>query len=251
MSAKAHLILSLIVYFSACKVQYSADSHQNISYKISNSTLDTTSALDKLLRPYRDSMLSQMSIVLGDASADFKKEKPSGSLGNLVADAMIQEAKSMNIKADACIYNHGGVRINELKQGQITVGKVFELLPFENELVLLEVPGDVLIKWFELILKSGGWPVSDELKLSAEGDSKSFSIRKIEDAEAQFQPIAPSKTYRILTNDYVANGGDNCEFLKGLNKNLSGVLIRDLMIKYIKAKGIVKPDNQLRIKISN
>lgn len=242
------LILSLL-WFS-CKTRFNVVSSQNESYKVVHVQADTLSEIELLLKPYRDSMTAQMSIPLGIATADFKKEKPSGSLGNLVADAMMAEAQQRNMNADAGIYNHGGVRINELKQGQITVGKIYELLPFENELVILELPGNILLKWFELIVKSGGWPLSKEVKIQFEKEAQIFLIKSPNTNDGmQYKAIDARKMYRIVTNDYVANGGDQCDFLKDLKKINTGKLIRELMMDYIRNQQKISPDNQPRINL--
>ena len=249
MKPKALLVVYLFLFLYACKAHYSAVSQQSDTHKVTTSTLDTLSPIAQLLKPYRDSMSQQMNIELGQATADFKKEKPSGTLGHLVADALMKESKHLQLEADACIYNYGGVRINELKKGLITVGKIYELLPFENELVTIEVPGVVLKEWLELILKGGGWPISKELRIESEGGKNHFHIRSTNPPNDTFQEIENTKVYHILTNDYVANGGDNCSFLKELKKKPTGKLIRDIVMQYVTSEGKISPDYQPRINV--
>ena len=86
--------------------------------------------------------------------------------------------------------------------------------------------------------------------MGAEKDSNLFLLKQAyTDFTASYEMLDTQKVYRILTNDYVANGGDNCDFLKNLKKETTGKLIRELMIDYIMDVKEISPDNQPRIKI--
>lgn len=244
------LFFLVIGLMCGCKVHYKAVSFQDTNYKINTIQTDSLSEIEQFLKPYRDSLQLQMNRVIGSAVADFKKEKPSGSLGHLVCDAMMDKAKQMQWSADAAIYNYGGLRINELKKGNITVGKIYELLPFENELVLINIDGRTLKTWLNFICKSGGWPISESLNLNEMQSQSKYKIRKMADNMLQYETIQDTVKYQILTNDYIAGGGDNCDFLKDLPKENSGVLVRELLIDFIEKSVIITPDSKSRIKLN-
>jgi 2',3'-cyclic-nucleotide 2'-phosphodiesterase (5'-nucleotidase family) len=63
--------------------------------------------------------------------------------------------------------------------------------------------------------------------------------------------IQPDAIYHIATNDYVANGGDNCEFLKEVRRTNTAVLIRDLVTQYIRHHQLIHPDNHQRLQFTH
>jgi len=210
-----------------------------------------------MLKPYRDSLSGIMNEVIGNAEGDFVKEKPGGSLGNLVTEAMYTAAKQIDKKCVGAICNYGGLRVPEIKKGDITKGKIFELLPFENELVILEIRGEILEQWLYLIGASGGWPISGSIYSNYNAGGKVAAIFKdsaiIEEADKNLalkitQPmIRHDSVYHIATSDYIANGGDNCEFLKGQKRTNTGLLLRDVVMNDIRKRTNIQPDTQPRM----
>ena len=223
------LLLSLFI-LTSCKTHFVATSHDKQLYKItSNNQKDTLSELEKYLKPFRDSLNLTINEVIGEAMGDFIKEKPSGSLGNLVVDAMFADdgcQMTDGRKVSGAITNPGGLRIHQIPKGTITKGKIFELLPFENELVIVEVNGKILKQWMELIKNNGGWPMTGDITMLLTDLSN-------------YQDDA---TYYIATNDYVANGGDNCSFLIPCKKYSTGKTIRTLVIAFIQKSKIIIPN---------
>ncbi len=247
MKTYTHFIVLFLAMFFSCKAPLEVVSNSTTQYKIEQAEEDTLSAIEKLLKPYRDSLNKNMNEVIGYAEGDFIKERPSGSLGNLVVDAMFEKAKMLVPGTKGAICNFGGIRIPEIKKGSITVGKIFELLPFENELVIIEMNEGVLSKWFQLIQGIGGWPIArgypyEIVEVDDGGGPGILSYKTIEHV------FKGDSVYYFATNDYIANGGDNCEFLKGCKRINTGILIRDLMIDYIKMRKTLKPDNEQRMK---
>ena len=242
MKTYTHFLLLLIAIFASCKTPYEATSSSATKYKIEKSDLDTLTQIEQYLKPYRDSLDKRMNEVIGMAENDFIKEKPSGSLGLLVVDAMFEKAKEMNTSTCNAICNFGGIRIPEIKKGNITTGKVFELLPFDNELVLVTVNGEILQQWISFIDSAGGWPIRKQMKFQTDQNHQVYytDTTYVENKMGEFTLLIqqtfvnPDSTYVVATNDYIANGGDNCSFLKSCKRINTGVLIRDLMIDYIK-----------------
>lgn len=245
-------LLSLLI-ITSCKTQFVATSNDKQLYKVStNGQTDTLSELESYLKPFRDSLNITMNEVIGEAMGDFIKEKPSGSLGNLVVDAMLADDRCQMTdgrKVSGAITNLGGLRINQIPKGKITKGKIFELLPFENELVIVEVKGTVLRQWMELIKNNGGWPVTvyeplyydrkniDVVKFYFTEDPSSGELTK----HISKDTFNINSTYLIATNDYVANGGDKCDFLIPCKKYPTGKTIRELVIEFIKKRKKIVP----------
>jgi 2',3'-cyclic-nucleotide 2'-phosphodiesterase (5'-nucleotidase family) len=241
MKTYTHFLLLVIVIFASCKTPYEAISSSAKKYKIEKSENDTLTSIELYLKPYRDSLDKRMNEVIGMAESDFIKEKPSGSLGLLVVDAMFEKAKELNASSCNAICNFGGIRIPEIKKGPVTTGKVFELLPFDNELVLLAVKGSILQQWISFIDSAGGWPIRKQMKFQTNQNNQvyysdtTYVESKMGEMTLLIQQsfVNPDSIYIVATNDYIANGGDNCSFLKPCKRVNTGVLIRDLMIAYI------------------
>ena len=252
----SHYFLPFLFLLSiGCKTPLKPVSSTEKLYSVKDTTLSAgTSEIERMLKPYRDSLSGIMNEVIGETSGDLVKEKPGGSLGNLVTDAMYTVAKKLDTNCLGAICNYGGIRIPEIKKGKITKGKIFELLPFENELVILEIKGDVLEQWLNLISESGGWPVlfKRHYRNQEMDEDQVKTIRlifkdKILDHNIQDNHFHTDSVYHIATNDYIANGGDNCDFLKDQKRTNSGLLLRDIVIEEIRRQHVIKPDNQHRI----
>jgi len=115
------------------------------------------------------------------------------------------------------------------------------LLPFDNELVLLAVKGSILQQWVSFIDSAGGWPIRKQMKFQTNQNNQvyysdtTYVESKMGEMTLLIQQsfVNPDSIYIVATNDYIANGGDNCSFLKPCKRVNTGVLIRDLMIAYI------------------
>jgi 2',3'-cyclic-nucleotide 2'-phosphodiesterase (5'-nucleotidase family) len=183
--------------------------------------------LEHLIQPYKDSVDLEMSRVIGKLLKTLYRGKPEGSLGNFVADVMkeeYEEAKGLTI--DLACTNSGGLRIPLLDSGQITVGEIYELMPFDNTLVECMVSGEELMIFIEHMVEQGGWPVSRGIQIVAEGEQITALI--------QGKRIEPKRRYRVLVNNYIAGGGSGCDFMNSWMKEDSGILLRDVIIEHIR-----------------
>ncbi|WP_165871513.1 5'-nucleotidase C-terminal domain-containing protein [Flaviaesturariibacter flavus] len=191
------------------------------------------SGLVRLLQPYRDSVDRSMNEVVGTAEKALDKKQPEGALGNFMVDAFFYGAeKSFGIKPDAGILNYGGIRLTQLAAGPVTRGKIFELMPFDNLLVLQKVPGSVLQELLDLTAKGKGWPVHGITMEIRDGKAVNVMINGA--------PLDPNRTYTLVNSDYVANGGDQAAMLKSIPQQSVGYLQRDALfdyIKYLKSQG--------------
>jgi 2',3'-cyclic-nucleotide 2'-phosphodiesterase (5'-nucleotidase family) len=161
------------------------------------------------------------------ASEDLRKEQPEGSLGNMVCDVLMRYAKEKGVKPDFCLLNNGGLRIPTIYKGDIFVRTIYELMPFDNQLVLLKVKGSKCAELFELIAQSNGVPVSGLQMTIADGKPTQVKIQQ--------NDFDVNKDYWVLTSDYLANGGDKANALKDPTewKDLS-IKIRDVLIVQLK-----------------
>jgi 2',3'-cyclic-nucleotide 2'-phosphodiesterase (5'-nucleotidase family) len=182
------------------------------------------------LNKYKKSLEAEMGQIIGFNDSILVKDKPNGTLGNMVCDAMLNEAKKNNTVA-AAVMNYGGVRVPRLGIGNVNIGQVFEIMPFDNLLYVVKVPGPILDTLCQHIAKSGGWPIA--------GISFVIKNKTASDIQVNDIPLNHNTTYNIAMSDYIVNGGDNCTFLSHLQKVNTNIMVRDAIINYIKDKKVL------------
>jgi 2',3'-cyclic-nucleotide 2'-phosphodiesterase (5'-nucleotidase family) len=202
------------------------------SVSVKNAIGDSTQDAMPMLQTYRQAMQSKMDVIVGTNDVDLKKDKPNGTLGSMVCDAMLAKAQTMEPKCVIAISNYGGLRIGSLPKGNITLGKVYELMPFENTLTIIGLTGAYVDTICQKIAKSGGMPISGMQFALKQGKAINILINQ--------EPIDYVKTYYTCVNSYVASGGDDCEFLIAMNKKNTTALIRDAIIDYIQQRNAAK-----------
>ncbi len=167
-----------------------------------------------------------MNFVIGELETSLDKKQPEGTMNNWTADVMLEAArKKFNTQVDAAILNYGGLRLTQLAAGPVTVGKIYELSPFDNTIVLLTVPGKNLLDFLHLSAERGGWPVA--------GIRMNIREKKATEVQVQGNTLDTNRNYTIATVDYLANGGDNTVMLAGLPRKDIGFLFRDALIEYV------------------
>lgn len=210
----------------SCRTAYQPTNADYVEYKIS-AQLPKDSELISLTAPYRDSMNKIMSTVVGVAGETLERKQPESNLGNFMADMMLYAGnKLFGDTVDAAFVNYHGMRITVIPKGEVTVGKIFELMPFQNLVVLQRVKGDVLQQFLDLTAAEGGWPVA--------GIKMQIVNKKATNVSVNDKPLDPAKFYNIVNSDYIATGGDNASMLQSIPHESSGYLMRDAIFDYIK-----------------
>ncbi len=234
-SHSSFLILSLIcTCFLACKpIFHIADINED-RYEIEpHEQLKEDSTINAIIKPYKAQLQDKMNRVIGTNAKDMYKARPEGELGNWVADILYSEvSKIYDGKLDFAVQNHGGLRIPVLNEGPITVRDIYEIMPFDNEVVVIKAKGVVIQKLFERIAEKGGWPVSKQINMLGTIDNKLHSLT------IDSVPFDPKKTYTFALPDYVANGGDKCDFLINQKQIKFNLLVRDAIINHLDSEGI-------------
>jgi hypothetical protein len=143
------------------------------------------------------------------------------------------------------IINVGGLR-NNMPLGTIRRGDIMLISPFDNRLCLLFLQGSDLLSLFRDIAAVHGEGVSSEVRLTITPDGQLL------DAKVSGQPVDPSRTYRIATLDYLAEGNDRLYSMKkALRKEVSTQLSRDCMMRYVQRHSPISAKLEGRIKVVN
>lgn len=173
--------------------------------------------IENIIMPYKEGLSEAMDEVIGFSPAFLEKKKPHSILGSFMAEAVYQAAtKASDKPIDFCLLNYGGIR-STLDSGDITIGDIYQIMPFENEITILTLDKAQMDTVFALIEKKGGEP---------------FISHEWEDKSAY--QVMNQNVFRLATNDYIANGGDNYDILtRALKRENTGIKIRDGLITFV------------------
>jgi 2',3'-cyclic-nucleotide 2'-phosphodiesterase (5'-nucleotidase family) len=223
------LPLALITFLSVhCKTSYQAETLSYKSYQVSDSQQKDKALLD-LIDPYSDSVNRSMNDIVGYAEKSLDKKQPEGTLGNFMVDVFYEMSKEkFNRHIDIAFMNHGGIRLPQLPGGTVTRGKIFEMMPFDNLLVIQKLNGNVLQEFLDLIAAKGGWPVA--------GMTMQIKDKKAVNVLIGGKPLDPNAVYTTINSDFMANGGDNADMLRTVPQENIGYLMRDALLEYILRK---------------
>ncbi len=187
--------------------------------------------VDSVIAIYRVAMEKEMNQVLAHSAHVMQRGSPEGLLNNFVADLIMETGQQLYTPVDGrpidfTLLNYGGLRTG-IPKGPVTRARIFELMPFENEMVVLTLsPGNTLRAFEYLAASERGMPVSG-IRLHVESNA----VKKV---SIQGAPFDASRNYKVLTSDYLAGGGDNMVFfLNPENEELLGKRIRDAIIDYL------------------
>ncbi|NOE26515.1 bifunctional UDP-sugar hydrolase/5'-nucleotidase [Ruegeria sp. HKCCD6157] len=176
-------------------------------------------------------------------------------MGNLVADAML--ARVADQGAQIAIANSGGLRAS-IDEGEVTMGEVLTVLPFQNTLSTFEITGQTVIDALENGVSQveevkGRFPQVAGLRFTWDPSVAPNEGRIIDVMVAEgdgFVPIDPNKTYLVVTNNYVRNGGDGYSMFEGDDKNAYdfGPDLADVTAEYLAENAPYQPYVDGRIK---
>ncbi len=240
MSAKLYKILVLIIisgllntFFISCKknnIQITKIKGKQLEI---NQNLDSDSTFVHFIQSYKNSLQTEINKILCYNPRTLKREEGDleSSLGNMYADISFQKADSIfyqktGKRIDFALFNYGGIR-TAIPKGDITVKNIFELMPFKNKLVVVQLSGEQVQSLFNYLEnRKEAHPISHlRLKMKA---------NKLIDISINNQPFDASKNYYVVTHDYLQHGGDNMSFFKDpLSLFNTEYKVRDAIIDHL------------------
>lgn len=222
--------LFLFLIISSCTPKSTITKTETSQYRMTADISQGDSLTLTEIQPYKKTIDADLSAVIAVSEQPLEKATPEGLLGNLVADACMSKSKEYfskieNGRVDFCFLNNGGLR-NSLPKGDINKKKIFELMPFENELVILELDGVRTKQLFDFMANKGGMPVSGARFVIKNNLASEITVQNAH--------LDTSRTYFISTSDYLAGGGDDMFFLSGAkSKKYLNLKVRDAIIEYL------------------
>lgn len=242
MNHKTFFILSFVLALMACK-----NEPQHL-YKIEGKnititdSLATDASIDAFIKPYREHVNQNLDSVLAYSKGTYSKSdgKLNTAIGNFMADMVYEQAnpvfkKRTGHSIDFVLLNHGGIRAI-ISKGDITTRTAFEVMPFENSLVVADLKGAQVKELLDYLARNKRAHPIAGLKLVLDQD---FNIAE---ASVHGTPIDFNKHYFVCTNDYLAGGGDRMNFFK-TNDSLYVLdyKVRNAMIDYFKKVDTINP----------
>lgn len=193
--------------------------------------------IEAFIAPYREHINKDLDSVLAFSPETLDKGKTINkwqtTIGNLLADVTLEKANRLfiqqqNKKVDICLLNHGGIRAI-IPQGNVTTRTAYNVMPFENSLVIIALRGEQIMEIADYFTKEKKpHPLSGmRIVLSADGNVKEVTV--------QGNKIGRDNIYHVATSDYLSNGGDNMEFFKKAKATYDmNYKLRNLFIDYFK-----------------
>ncbi len=236
----AILLIALSLY-SCKKETFTLNKIEGKQINISD-TLAVNQDIEDFIKPFRERINKDMDSVISYAPETYIKNdgEYNTAIGNLMADLVFEQGnlvfnKRTGKNIDAVLLNYGGIR-SIISKGNITTRTAFEVMPFENSIVVVALKGNQIDSMTQYLSRAKkAHPISG-LKLRLD---KNLAITE---ALINKEPIEANKTYYVATNDYLYNGGDGMLFFK-TNDTVYDLnyKIRNAMIDYFKKVDTIKP----------
>jgi 2',3'-cyclic-nucleotide 2'-phosphodiesterase (5'-nucleotidase family) len=217
----------------------SQDLPRRASENLIDASLPEDPELKKLIAPYR-TRVDALSMPIGKLSGNLKKTgMGGGSLGNFVADAMrVIAQKKTGSAVKLAVINTSGLRKNDIAAGSLSSSDIFELLPFENALVTLDLTGEQLLRFMAMNVQRRNAQSGARIiyRNNPEKKQNEMVSLRLSDGGAE-REIDPQATYTIATIDYlVKRGGEYGILQEGKNLRPLGITMRDAVLEYVKAE---------------
>ena len=183
-----------------------------------------SSRIDSIISPYREKVSAEMEHVIGEVESILELAKPEGTLNNWMTDAMARSAAAIfGRPVDFALQNYGGIRLTSIPAGPITVGKIYEVMPFDNTLVLVVLDSANVKQLCDVLASHGGEPSSQGLKYGILEDEAHLVM-------INGKPLSGDRNYYIAVPDYIVYNTSTADILRSAPREGSQVLIRDALI---------------------
>ena len=228
----------------------------DVAETIDHPSFEPSGHVEAVASFYRDQLDAELDVVIGEWAVEFDTRRETvrqreANSGNFVADAMRE-----NQGTDVALMNGGGIRTDTLyPPGEVTKKTIFDILPFGNTVMSLEVSGQDLLDALE-----NGVSQVDELAgrfaqvsgMTYDYDPTAPEGSRVSNVTVGGADIDPSATYTLATPNFVAGGGDGYSMFEDATVLVSaddGPLLAQLVVDEIEAESPVAPTVEGRIEV--
>lgn len=205
-------------------------------------------ALLAQMAEYGTKVDAMLATVIGHSPATYRNNpgRAGGhSLGGLVCDAMQWYTRAQGV--DFALMNRGSVRA-DLPEGPIPLKAVYAALPFDNTAVIVTLSGADVQALFDFTATIESFQGASPIVSAGVTAVLDHATRRARDIRINGQPLDPAATYRVVTNSFVAAGGDGYEVFKRGQLYDTTVYMREIFAAYIQESGAtLAPDDRPRI----
>ncbi|MEO8933025.1 MAG: 5'-nucleotidase C-terminal domain-containing protein, partial [Xanthomarina sp.] len=234
--------LFLIIFIASCKQETQHLTRIEGKLIPITDSLDSNLQIETFIKPYRDHIDKDMDSIISYAMDTYSKSdgELNTAIGNLFADVVFEQGNPVFKKRtghdiDMVLANHGGIR-SIISKGAITTRTAFEIMPFENNIVVAPIKGSQVNQLIAYLLNDKRAHPIAKLKIVAD---KNYHLVE---ATINNKPIDTSKIYYVATNDYLYNGGDGMNFFKPSDTlYVLNYKIRNAFIDYFKKHDTINP----------
>ncbi len=188
---------------------------------------------------YGKELNERLGRVVGTLAAPLRR---AGGLGSSSAGNWMADVIRAAGKGEIGITNKGGIRC-DLEPGAITAGDIYRLMPFENDIVSMDLTGGQIRALLARHLENGGYPALEWSGLHVE-----YTGTRLGSVEACGEPLDDARSYRVATNSFLAAGGDGFrDFRDGKAVSRTGLLVRDALADALAASTPLTPPTEERL----
>ena len=194
--------------------------------------------VEKMIAPYSERVV-ELSKVIGRLEGNLDKNGVgAGSLGNFVTDGIRAHAKAkLGKPVVLAVMNSGGLRKNEISAGELRASDIFELLPFENALIAVDLTGVQLARLLQIVPRDAQAGARIHFKWNEQSRAE-FISGKLVDESGKEEDIDPQKIYTIVTIDYLLRlgGGSYAILQEAKSTTPLNITLRDAILEYVKSE---------------
>ena len=245
MRIKYYLLGGIFSVFMACQPNMNLVDIKTQENIVIGQEIEDKKEFVKLIAPYKEKLDDRMNQKISHTMIELNRMGDNSNLGALLSDYLLEGANDWAVKnkmpkVDAAILNIGGIR-NNISEGDILVRNIFEVMPFENEMVIVKMKGEDIqgiFDYYEKYQKNN--PVAQLNIIVKDG--------KLIEGLINGERPQIGKTYYIATSDYLAMGGDSMYFFEKGETIKTDVILRNLFLEYFRKNPEVKVKNDIRLK---
>lgn len=232
---RLYQLLFILLIFSGCSVLKPVDTLGRLDYPDPDSEIE---AILELYRPGIDDVMGKPIAVVKDT---LRFDQPEGTLGNMAADALrYRAALELRKFVHLGVIGEGSFKTYFIP-GVLTLGDVYEFMPYKNHLVVLELRGDKVIELIDQVASVGGAPVS--------GARFRIDDRRASGLLVNAEVVDLNKYYLVATSSWIANGGDQFPALWSPNHRIDlDIFVKDLYVDFFQGRSELYNERDGRIR---
>jgi len=229
---KKKFTIIFIATFLCCIAAFSQDKITiQSSYYVVDSTYDVNPSkkAEKLIGKYKPIIDERVSKKVGESAQAMKATMQESLLTNFACDVILKKGSEiLNEPADLSLLNIGGFRA-VLPQGDVLLGDLFNIFPFDNTIQIAFIKGIYLRQLFTMFVAKQMQPMSNVVL--------KIQNKQLKEVLIGGQPLEDEKVYKLVTIDYLILGGDDMTALTQAERYISTSLqLRDVITEYIADK---------------